>query len=253
MLAALGNLSKLNCARLHDISVLFTCLLVYLFTKKRWTTKNYALFQPTNSFKQLLISEIFYSLQGEGFFTGTPAVFVRFSGCNLRCPFCDTNHKAFVRMSEEEIVEAVCRFPARHVVLTGGEPSLQVTPRLVDLLHMANRFVAMETNGTCPVDSLSLDWVTLSPKHYFLGKIAAPAVLRPNELKLVFSPEAFAAAHTDPEVIAATFQTTHLFLQPCDTGDETKNRLLLQQAVEYCKSHPHWRLSLQTHKYIGIE
>ena len=61
------------------------------------------------------INEIFYSLQGEGFFTGTPAVFVRFSGCNLRCPFCDTNHKAFVRMSEEEIVEAVCRFPARHV------------------------------------------------------------------------------------------------------------------------------------------
>ena len=199
------------------------------------------------------INEIFYSLQGEGFFTGMPAVFVRFSGCNLRCSFCDTRHEAYVQMSEEEIVEAVCRFPARHVVLTGGEPSLQVTQHLVDLLHKANRFVAMETNGTRPVDGLELDWVTLSPKYYFLGQVATPAVLCPNELKLVFSPEAFAAAHTDPEALAAAFQTAHLFLQPCDTGDATKNRLLLRQAVEYCKSHPHWRLSLQTHKYIGIE
>lgn len=199
------------------------------------------------------VNEIFYSLQGEGFFTGTPAVFVRFSGCNLRCPFCDTHHENDTLMTEEEIVDAVSRYPARHVVLTGGEPSLQVTPHLVDLLHEANRFVAMETNGTRPVDGLELDWVTLSPKHYFLGQVAAPAVLCPNELKLVFSPEAFAAAHTDPEALAAAFQTAHLFLQPCDTGDATKNRLLLQQAVEYCKSHPHWRLSLQTHKYIGIE
>lgn len=205
--------------------------------------------QPT----KMRVNEIFYSLQGEGFFTGTPAVFVRFSGCNLRCPFCDTHHENDTLMTEEEIVDAVSRYPARHVVLTGGEPSLQVTPRLVDLLHMANRFVAMETNGTRPVDGLELDWVTLSPKHYFLGQVAAPAVLCPNELKLVFSPEAFAAAHTDPEALAAAFQTAHLFLQPCDTGDATKNRLLLQQAVEYCKSHPHWRLSLQTHKYIGIE
>ena len=103
------------------------------------------------------VNEIFYSLQGEGFFTGTPAVFVRFSGCNLRCPFCDTRHEGFTLMSEEEIAETVVRYPARHVVLTGGEPSLQVTSRLVDLLHKAKRFVAMETNGTRAVDGLGLD------------------------------------------------------------------------------------------------
>lgn len=198
------------------------------------------------------VSEIFYSLQGEGFFTGTPAVFVRFSGCNLRCPFCDTRHEAFTLMTEEEIVDAVSRYPARHVVLTGGEPSLQATPRLVDLLHKAGRFVAMETNGTRPVDELGLDWVTVSPKHCFLEN-AKVAVLCPDELKLVYAPDAFAAAHTDPEEIAAAFQTEHLFLQPCDTGDAAHNRRLLQEAVDYCKAHPHWRLSLQTHKYIGIE
>ena len=199
------------------------------------------------------VNEIFYSLQGEGFFTGTPAVFVRFSGCNLRCPFCDTRHEDFTLMSEEEIAETVVRFPARHVVLTGGEPSLQVTPRLVDLLHKAKRFVAMETNGTRTVNGLGLDWVTVSPKHYFLGEAATPAARRPDELKLVFSPEAFAAAHASPEDIAAGFQAQHLFLQPCDTGDAARNRRLLQEAVDYCKAHPHWRLSLQTHKYIGIE
>ena len=156
-------------------------------------------------------------------------------------------------MSEEEIAETVVRYPARHVVLSGGEPSLQVTPRLVDLLHKANRFVAMETNGTRTVNGLGLDWVTVSPKHYFLGQAAAPAVRRPDELKLVFFLDAFAAAHASTEDIAAGFQAKDLFLQPCDTGDAARNRRLLQEAVDYCKAHPHWRLSLQTHKYIGIE
>ena len=80
------------------------------------------------------INEIFYSLQGEGYWTGTPAVFVRFSGCNLKCGFCDTEHGGFVDMSEEEIVAAVNSFPARHVVLTGGEPALQISVSLLSRL-----------------------------------------------------------------------------------------------------------------------
>ena len=89
------------------------------------------------------INEIFYSLQGEGFFTGTPAVFIRFSGCNLQCDFCDTTHQSFTDMSEDEIVQQAANYAGRHVVITGGEPSLQLTASLVDKLHAAGKFVAI--------------------------------------------------------------------------------------------------------------
>ena len=98
----------------------------------------------------MIINEIFYSLQGEGFHSGTPAVFVRFSGCNLQCPFCDTQHDAGTAMTEEAIVDEVANYPARLVVVTGGEPSLQLTASLVDKLHEAGI-------------SVILDWV---PSHF---------------------------------------------------------------------------------------
>ena len=86
------------------------------------------------------VNELFYSLQGEGFHTGTPAVFLRLSGCNLRCGFCDTDHFAGSEMAEGEILERVLRFPSRHIVITGGEPSLQLTDSLVEILHNAGFF-----------------------------------------------------------------------------------------------------------------
>lgn len=97
------------------------------------------------------INEIFYSLQGEGFHTGTPAVFVRFSGCNLRCGFCDTRHEEGVMMTDEEIVEKVSSFPARMVILTGGEPSLWIDKSLISRLREAGKQVCIETNGTRPL------------------------------------------------------------------------------------------------------
>lgn len=81
------------------------------------------------------INEIFYSLQGEGFWTGTPIIFIRFSGCNLQCDFCDTRHHTYTEMSDEEIVAAIATYPARRVCLTGGEPSLQIDRAFIDLLH----------------------------------------------------------------------------------------------------------------------
>ena len=107
------------------------------------------------------INEIFYSLQGEGYHTGTPAVFIRFSGCNLKCPFCDTQHEDGILMSDEDIVTEVSKYPAATVILTGGEPSLWIDREFVDCLHQAGKYVCIETNGTRLLPD-NIDWVTCS-------------------------------------------------------------------------------------------
>ena len=194
----------------------------------------------------MLVNEIFHSLQGEGYHAGTPALFVRLSGCNLRCPSCDTQHGHGTEMSEQEIAVAV-RQLAPHtslVVLTGGEPSLQLTPSLVELFHHEGRKVAVETNGTLPLPG-NLDWVTLSPKSLWLGEEAAPVLTRADELKVLFDGGHDPAAYD-------RIDATHRFLQPMDTGDAARNAALMRQAADYCLRHPQWRLSLQIHKIIDI-
>ena len=191
------------------------------------------------------VNEIFYSLQGEGFNAGTPAVFVRFAGCNLQCPFCDTDFAVGTEMTEEDIAAQVVRYPASLVVITGGEPSLQLTESLVDVLHRQGRRVAVETNGTHPLPS-NVDWITLSPKDTFLGMVASPILTEVDELKVVFD-----GIHQP--VIYENIKVRHArFLQPCDTGDPQRNGIIVNQVVEYVKANPQWRLSLQIHKMIGI-
>jgi len=187
------------------------------------------------------INEIFYSLQGEGRFTGTPAVFIRFSGCNLACSFCDTSHEAFTEMTEDEVLAAATAFPARHAVLTGGEPSLQLTSTLVDKLHAAGFFVQIETNGTRPLPpEWVIDWITCSPKA---GEVRLRHI---DELKVLYHGAGQDMSRYDA-LEAAVYS-----LQPCDTGDAGRNRMILTAAVDYCLAHPKWRLSLQTHKIINI-
>lgn len=194
--------------------------------------------------KTYRINEIFYSLQGEGFFTGTAAVFVRFSGCNLKCPFCDTNHSAFKEMTGEEIEAEVGKYPARHVVLTGGEPSLWIGEELVGLLNGGKRTVAIETNGTRPLPR-NLDWVTLSPKFEFTeGKEAELAVKECDELKVVYRGQELS--------VYGGIKASHRFLQPCDSGNAAINRSLTEKAVAACLENPEWRLSLQVHKILRI-
>ena len=213
------------------------------------------------------VNEIFYSLQGEGHHTGRAAIFVRLSGCNLACPFCDTDFSSFREMDEAEILQAIHQLlpaaaatsqrPLPMIVLTGGEPTLQNTEPLIDLLHQEGFFVAMETNGTNPLPP-NLDWSTVSPKGPVafneegakkrvvqLSQLSRPA-MRCNELKLVFTencqPERFLDIEAD-----------FYYLQPCDVGDEQRNQALIRQCVEYIKVHPLWRLSLQTHKLVGFK
>lgn len=180
------------------------------------------------------INEIFESLQGEGFHTGTAAVFVRFSGCNLRCPFCDTQHETYTEMGEEDIARKISLYKAPWVILTGGEPSLQATETLVDRFHALGKRVAMETNGTHAVPT-NLDWLTLSPKE---GK--DPVLTQADEVKVVYQ------AGVDVERWCREIRADHYFLQPCSCQNT-------QEVVRYILEHPYWRLSLQTHKYIGIE
>lgn len=195
--------------------------------------------------KTYRINEIFYSLQGEGWHTGRAAVFIRFSGCNLRCPFCDTDFKAYRQMSIDDITDAIRQWKAcAFVVLTGGEPSLQVDDELVEALHHEGFYIAVETNGTHPLPQ-AVDWVTLSPKNCFVDHAPALAAEKVNEVKVIFD-----GIH-DPEPWNI-WPGLYLNLQPCDTGNAERNREVTSLCVEYVKQHPQWHLSLQTHKLIHI-
>ena len=187
------------------------------------------------------VNEIFYSLQGEGHYTGTPAVFVRFSGCNLDCSFCDTRHGRFTDMTEDDIMAEVAKYPTAHVVITGGEPALQLTAALVSRLHAAGKYVQMETNGTRQLpNGCEVDWITCSPKYQ-------PVVLTHiDELKVVFLGEGQDMSPYD------WCEASVYSLQPCDVGDSGENARLLKAAIDYCLAHPKWRLSLQTHKMINV-
>ena len=205
------------------------------------------------------VKEIFYTLQGEGGQAGRPAVFCRFSGCNLwsgreedraaaACTFCDTD---FVGMdgtaggrydTADALADRVASLwpadaPAGFVVCTGGEPLLQLDPPLIEALHNSGFEIAIETNGTLPVPS-GIDWVCVSPKA------GAPVVVdRGDELKIIvpqpgLDPLAF--AHLD---------FRRLSVQPMDNPDRAANT---EYAIRFCLAHPRWQLSLQTHKVTGI-
>ena len=192
------------------------------------------------------INEIFYSLQGEGFHTGTPAVFVRFSGCNLRCTFCDTQHQTGEMFSLQEIVNEVNKYSiAPLLVLTGGEPSLFIDEAFVaELKQKTGKKIAIETNGTRPLPT-NLDWVTFSPKSAFEGGDAEPCVLKQcDELKVVFLGQDL-AQYDDIEA-------KYRFLQPCFVEDPEQRQTNMQACVEAVKRHPNWRLSLQIHRVLNI-
>lgn len=211
------------------------------------------------------VKEIFYTLQGEGGQAGRPAVFCRFAGCNLwsglerdrataQCRFCDTDFVGTDGQNGGKFADAealavaiAAQWPKAEpgadalVVFTGGEPCLQLDAALLDAISAQGFETAIETNGTLPVPT-QIDWICVSPKpESTLVQQAG------HELKFVYpqetlSPEQF--EHLDFE---------HFFLQPMDVDDEAMRWHNIQAAIAYCLQNPQWRLSLQTHKIIGLD
>ncbi|MEG6509667.1 7-carboxy-7-deazaguanine synthase [Methyloligella sp. 2.7D] len=206
------------------------------------------------------VKEIYYTLQGEGVQTGRPAVFCRFAGCNLWsgreqdratavCDFCDTD---FIgtdgpgggKFKQAPALAEACKAAWKgnsgtppFVVLTGGEPMLQVDEALIEALHAAGFEIAIETNGSLPVPR-AIDWICVSPKA------GAKLTQRSgDELKLVYPQSALL-----PETVEALC-FSHFLLQPMDGPAQAAN---MQAAVDYCLAHPKWRLSVQTHKVLGL-
>lgn len=204
--------------------------------------------------------EIYYTIQGEGFHSGKPAVFCRFSGCNLWsglekdresaiCKFCDTNFWGIDgenggKYSKEDLVKKIFSlWPVAQeinpfIVMTGGEPALQLNQELVDYLHENNISIAIETNGTLALPN-NIDWVAVSPKAD-----TEIVVTGGNELKLVYpqienAPKEFEKMKFD-----------HYFLQPLEDANWKENT---KATIEYCLKNPKWKLSVQSHKYLGLK
>lgn len=213
------------------------------------------------------VKEAFYSLQGEGAHTGRPAIFCRFTGCNLwsgkethrstsECQFCDTDfigtdgqNGGKFRYSLDMAQHLQSLWPAQHahkyVVFTGGEPALQLDKALIDAMHSLGFEIAIETNGTLPLPE-GIDWICVSPKT-----TKALIVNKGNELKLVYP-----QTNLPPELFTA-LDFDHFYLQPMDQSHLPEDRISPEPAqnltLRYCLHNPQWRLSLQTHKMLNID
>ena len=194
------------------------------------------------------IVEIFHSVQGEGVHAGIPHVFIRFGKCNLQCEWCDTDFETFEEMTAEEILSQVSQYPSKRLILTGGEPMLNDLWPLQRLFKSRGYSLACESNGTIEIPEGLLDWICISPK----GQMYPQVKIRQrygDELKCVYVGQDL-SMYDD---LKQGF--THHFLQPCYMENESvewngKNFALTETVV---KENPSWRLSLQTHKWMGVD
>lgn len=203
------------------------------------------------------INEIFYSLQGEGCHAGVPSVFVRFSGCNLKCDFCDTLHFDGVWMTDDEIAEEINQYKGEWIILTGGEPSLQIDEDFVAFLkEKTGKKIAIETNGTKEVPA-SIDWITISPKGGIGG-------VKDYEIKISEGKEGEGRCADEIKVVdigqplepyfhlPLVGPSTSFRLQPCFVDDELKFSENLKKTTDRVLADPRWILSLQLHRILGI-
>lgn len=181
------------------------------------------------------ITEIFYSIQGEGRYTGYPAIFIRFAGCNLNCDFCDTNYSVNYQLTANEILSEVEQYPCKLIVLTGGEPTIQLNEKLLSLLLSRDFSLHLETNGTIQLNKLRkyLKWVTVSPKQDWIQREG-------NELKVVYEGQNLEQYNDS--------RFDYYYLQPC----ERNGKYNFDETIKAVKESDKWKLSIQTQKLLKI-
>lgn len=193
------------------------------------------------------VMEHFYTLQGEGKYTGNAAYFIRLGGCDVGCVWCDVKESwdadVHPKMSVSELIETIATFPVKHIVITGGEPAMYDLNPLVNTLKVNGYYVAIETSGAHPLQG-QVDWYTFSPKKF--KEPVKEAYSKASELKVVIYHKSdfnWALDHA---------QKVHsdclLYIQP----EWSKQERLLPDIIAFVKEHPNWKLSLQTHKYLNI-
>lgn len=197
------------------------------------------------------IVEIFESLQGEGFNTGMPSIFIRFGKCNLTCPWCDTNYNQFEQWTLNEILAKVRSYTAKNIIITGGEPTIQPNlSLLLNQLKIEGYFLAIETNGLKEIPP-QIDYIATSPKRMYKEKYQRRCIEFTNEVRVVVDGEVQAFC----EQLESKIQADHYYLSPCEIEGKmnlletiTQLGILNQRA-----NKPKWQLSIQTHQIVDIE
>ena len=194
------------------------------------------------------IVEIFHSVQGEGHRSGIPHVFIRFGTCNLRCEWCDTDFDTYSEMNAIDILGEVMKFQCKNVIFTGGEPMLQNLWPLHRLFKNRGYSLSIESNGTIEIPDGLVDWITISPKDQMYPQVSIRQTSG-HELKCVYVGQDLAMY----DELKSGFD--HLYLQPCYLESESVewNGQNFATTEDVVKNNPEWRLSLQTHKWMGVK
>ena len=199
---------------------------------------------PASSVNKYSVNEIFYSVEGEGFFSGVPAIFVRLAGCSMHCPWCDTKYaqKTNFNLTAAQILKKIAVYPYKTVVLTGGEPTEQNLTPLLKLLKKHKYQIHLETNGANLIDTKLIDFCTLSPKAYVNAKMLkkADAVKYITDTKTTLR-----EIESLQEVLS---KKTLFYLQPKNNSKEN-----IKQCLKLIKQKPNLRLSVQLHKFLKIK
>ncbi len=198
--------------------------------------------------KSYPIVEIFHSVQGEGYHTGTPSIFIRFGGCNLSCSWCDTDFSTWNRMTVSEIIKEVRKYSTKRIIYTGGEPAMQKLRALSNVLHDKGYNIAIETNGTIKLEEGLVDWICVSPKNMVHPEFPIKQT-EGDELKVVYTGQDLSMY----DELKKGFE--NLFLQPCydESKDAGINGKTFHSTFDIVMQNPGWNLSLQTHKWMGVE
>ncbi len=190
----------------------------------------------------LKVAEIFYSIQGEGYFSGVASIFIRLHGCNLSCDFCDDlKHKGdFKEYSYEEVLDKIKEYPSKRVIITGGEPTIYDLKDFIEALHVKDYFVAVETNGFRFENIKNADWITYSPKDW--DNIKTEGF---DEVKFILSKE------SDIRPVLDFESDKPIYIQPMNFMDKP-NRENVDFCIDFVLKNPNFKLSVQLHKYLGV-